>query len=103
MCDRENNRLQVFDVQGKPLAQYPGFLRPTGIAIGPDQAIYICELEGRISIINLQGEVLSRWGEHGHAPGTEFFGPHGICVDSRGDLYVGEVLDGRRLQKFVKV
>jgi hypothetical protein len=38
----------------------------------------------------MQGKVLSRFGELGDGPG-QFWSPHGLCADSRGDLYVAEV------------
>ena len=46
----------------------------------------------RVSIVDNQGKLLSRIGDPfaGQAP-TAFIGPHGLTVDSRGDLYVGEV------------
>ena len=45
----------------------------------------------RVSILNLKGELLARWGEEdGSRPGS-FYAAHGICIDSRGDLYVSEV------------
>jgi len=44
-------------------------------------------------------------GRHGsertHEPGG-FWGPHGIWTDSEGSIYVAEVLEGRRLQKFAR-
>lgn len=47
-------------------------------------------------------ELVGRFGsERSNAPG-KFWGPHCIWVDSRGDLYVGEVLEGQRLQKFAR-
>jgi len=46
--------------------------------------------------------VLGRFGsERSNAPG-KFWGSHCIWVDSQGDLYVGEVLEGQRLQKFAR-
>ena len=48
------------------------------------------------------GKVLSQWGEtESHEPG-QFVAPHGAAIDSRGDLYVGEVLEGQRIQKFIR-
>jgi len=48
----------------------------------------------RISILSKEGKLLARLGSetnpHGQAPG-QFMSPHGIAVDSRGDIYVGEV------------
>jgi DNA-binding beta-propeller fold protein YncE len=103
VADRENNRLQVRTPEGELLETWPGFLQPTKIFIDADDIIYVAELGDRVSILDLQGNVLSRWGhERSHEPGL-FWGPHGIWTDSHGDLYVCEVLEGRRVQKFRRV
>jgi len=54
----------------------------------------------RVNILNMQGKVLDRWGMKGILPG-EFNGPHSICADGQGRVYVGEG-DGQRVQKFVR-
>ena len=46
----------------------------------------------RVSIVDHQGKLLSRFGDpHAGTAPTAFLGPHGLTADSRGDLYVGEV------------
>jgi hypothetical protein len=46
----------------------------------------------RVSVFDLEGRLLARLGtDQPGAPGS-FFSPHGVCVDSRGSLYVGEVV-----------
>jgi DNA-binding beta-propeller fold protein YncE len=102
VCDRANNRIQIFTPKGEYLDMWPGFLTPCKLYIDQDDVMYVAELDGRVSILDLQGNVLGRWGgERTHAPGM-FWGPHGIYTDSQGDLYVSEVLEGRRLQKFAR-
>lgn len=102
VADRENHRVQVFDENGEFQLMWTGFRQPTSVAFGPDGEIYVPELQGRVSIINEEGEFLSQWGgERSHAPG-EFYAPHGMAIDSRGDIYVGEVLEGKRIQKFIR-
>ena len=46
-----------------------------------------------MSIFDPGGELMARWGGGSNpcAPG-DFFAPHDLCLDSRGDLYVGEVV-----------
>jgi DNA-binding beta-propeller fold protein YncE len=106
VADRENHRVQVFDPNGKFETQWVNMARPCGLYI--DQAAglaYIGELgaaigpnaEGRklgprVSIYNTQGQLQARLGAEGEGetPGR-FIAPHGICIDSRGDIYVGEV------------
>jgi hypothetical protein len=53
--------------------------------------------------MTLDGEILDRWGERGDAPGQFAASPHACWLDSRGDLYVGEVTTHDRFQKFVRV
>ena len=108
VADRENHRVQVFDGNGKYELQWNNMHRPSGLymetgtrtprffvgEIGPDMAVNI-ELPNcgpRVSIYTSKGELLARLG-HAHAgldPG-QFISPHGLAVDSRGDIYVGEV------------
>jgi DNA-binding beta-propeller fold protein YncE len=104
IADRESHRVQVFDADGKFITMWNNIHRPDGMVIGPDGNIYIGELNGmpgvddapglghRVSILNRRGELLARIGdpEEGEEPG-KFIAPHGIAVDSRGDIYVGEV------------
>jgi len=104
VADRECHRVQVFDANGKFISMFNNIHRPDGITLGPDGNLYIGELNGmggvddapglghRVSIVSRQGELLARFGaaEEGDSPGA-FIAPHGIAVDSRGDIYVGEV------------
>jgi hypothetical protein len=61
---------------------WPGTTAPSPDATG-----------GRVSIFSPAGELLARWGggDNPTAPG-DFFAPHDICIDSRGDVYVAEVV-----------
>lgn len=114
IADREAHRVQVFDADGAFLAMWNNVHRPCGLTVGPDGNIYIGELNGgglvqdcpgyghRISIYQPDGTLLARFGdpEEGEQPG-QFIAPHGVAVDSRGDVYVGEVsftIRGRHLE-----
>ncbi|MFC1526048.1 peptidyl-alpha-hydroxyglycine alpha-amidating lyase family protein [Candidatus Latescibacterota bacterium] len=113
VADRENHRVQIFDDRGKYLGQWNNMHRPCGLSIAGDLA-YIGQLPTHlevnapypnigacVTIHDLDGNRLARLG--GAHPGEEpgqFTAPHGAAVDSRGDLYVGEVswsAYGRRL------
>jgi hypothetical protein len=77
--------------------------RPTDMSIDHEGVVYVSELEDHVSILDLSGNVIGRFGsERSNAPG-KFWGPHSIWTDSEGSLYVGEVLNGQRLQKFARV
>jgi DNA-binding beta-propeller fold protein YncE len=113
VADRENHRVQVFDSQGNYQAQWNNLHRPCGLHIAGD-TVYIGQLPTQmdlnadypnlgacVTIHDLTGRLLARLGaaHPGDGPG-QYTAPHGIAVDSRGDVYVGEVSwsgYGRRL------
>lgn len=101
VADRENHRIQIFTSDGDYITEWGGFLQPTDIWMDSSDTVYISELGNRVSILTGSGELLARFGSGGNGPG-EFFGAHGIWGDSQGNLYVTEVLKGRRVQKFTK-
>jgi sugar lactone lactonase YvrE len=105
VCDRENNRIQIFDTDGNFLTEWTDLLRPDTVYFDPnDDVVYIAELTHQVSIWTLDGTLLTKWGgaQPSEKPGEFAASPHGIWMDSRGDLYVGEVLMDGRLQKFVR-
>ncbi|MGE3539909.1 MAG: peptidyl-alpha-hydroxyglycine alpha-amidating lyase family protein [Candidatus Tectimicrobiota bacterium] len=106
VADRENHRIQVFDAQGKFETQWVNMARPSGLHI--DHAtgkVYVGEsgaaiganapargLGPRIAILDLRGQVLARLGDLPRGEGSgQFIAPHGIGLDSHGDIYVAEV------------
>jgi DNA-binding beta-propeller fold protein YncE len=101
VADRQNNRIQVFTLGGEYLEEWGDLLQPCNIYFAGGR-FYVPELQGRVSILDGDGGLLTRLGgERGHKPG-EFYAPHGVYVDSNGDLYVAETLAGARVQKFVR-
>ena len=103
VVDRECHRIQIFDAKGMFITMWNNIHRPDSMVLWQDH-VYIGELNGmvgvddapglghRVGIYNLKGEMVCRFGspEEGEGPG-QFTAPHGIAVDSRGDLYVSEV------------
>lgn len=107
VADRENHRVQVFDGEGRYETQWNNLHRPCALCmttpssplfyigeIGP--ALLPClsfpNLGPRLTVLDKQGRRLATLsaGPAGIGPGR-FIAPHGIAVDSRGDIYVGEV------------
>jgi len=133
VCDRENDRIQIFSPTGEYLGAWTNVARPGDLFIDRENQVYVAEMSlqagertmagrlitrtcpSQISVRDLDGNVLSSWGgPDPYAPGS-FAAAHGLCVDSHGDVYVGEVAQtalGRAgkyrpdfvsLQKFVRV
>ena len=128
VADRENNRIQVFDLKGKFVSQWTDFAGPTGISVGADGTLVVCEfgydpavptrysvpshgkrILPRVTMRSPEGELIAKIeGEDKYSQGS-FFAPHSICVDRGGDIYVAEVPITRHspgachtLQKLVK-
>lgn len=105
VADRENHRIQVFDGNGKYETQWNTMHRPCALEQGPDGLLYVGELGPssptyryapnlgpRLRILKDDGEILATLGEQLAGDGSDrFVAPHGIAVDSRGDIYLGEV------------
>ncbi len=109
VADRENDRIQIFSLDGDLLEIWTHVQRPTDIAFDGEGGVYVSELwwrvgqqsfthglirhdlPGGVRVLDLSGNVLLHWcSADREAPGN-FVAPHTLCVDSRGDLYVGEV------------
>jgi DNA-binding beta-propeller fold protein YncE len=111
VCDRVNDRLQVFSKDGKFVKeqQYQkdslgdGSVWDVAFSRDPQQR-YLYMSDGRnakIRVIDRQSlQELYNFGEGGHYPG-QFYSIHSIAVDSKGNLYTTETYQGRRVQKFV--
>jgi DNA-binding beta-propeller fold protein YncE len=118
VADRENHRVQVFDGKGRYETQWNNMHRPCALymdttgrnpvcyvgELGPGMAVNKdCQnLGNRVDVYDKYGRRLARLGDirPGEAPG-QFIAPHGIALDSRGDLYVAEVswtIMGKHLQ-----
>jgi len=111
VCDRVNDRIQVFHKDGTFVKE--GFIEKRTLGSGsawdvafskdPKQTyIYLADGENdRIHILLRDTlEVLTTFGEGGRQPG-EFYGPHSIATDSKGNIYVTETYRGQRVQKFI--
>jgi len=103
VADRENHRVQVFDGNGKYETQWNNLHRPCGLFM-QDGVCYIGELPGhqkiniaftnlgpRVTILKSNGERVGRVDQRSGLPEGQMLAPHGIALDSHGDMYVGEV------------
>jgi DNA-binding beta-propeller fold protein YncE len=114
-CDRGNDRVNVYKKDGTFLYDIP--VVPGTAAIGTagsawdvdfsrdKHQTFLYESDGGNEILwifdHAARTILAGFGRPGHGAG-EFTFLHMMAVDSRGDLYVGETIGGRRIQKFVR-
>jgi len=111
VADRENSRIQRFDLTGAYLDEWTDVVRPCEVFTTGRGEVYVAELGeragrwpgwppadehavgGRVSVFDLQGKLVTRWGDGADpcAPG-DFFAPHDICVGPDGEIYVSEVV-----------
>jgi NHL repeat len=125
VCDRWMNRIQVFDTMGNFLKNIPFSFkvwtpvpasgtgsRKEAMLVGSCSSVefsrdpgqkymfVINEIDEQIDVADrASGQVLGSFGRPGHQVG-EFMHAHTMALDSKGNIYVGESVDGRRVQKF---
>ena len=126
VCDRENACIHVFNADGEPITMWTDMQSPCDIAIDKDDVFYVCQLafnathryddypapvgtgsaitdsagrrtilpggEAQVSILDKEGKVLASWKSRS---------PHGIWVDSHGDVYIS-LSDNRQIDKYVR-
>jgi len=111
VCDRVNDRIQVFTKDGKFVKE--GFIAKRTLASGSvwdlafsrdPQQRYLFVVDGmnqRVHVVLRETlEPVTSFGDGGRQPG-QFYGVHSIAIDSKGNLYTTETWEGKRLQKFV--
>jgi DNA-binding beta-propeller fold protein YncE len=110
VCDRGNDRIQVFRENGTFVKEKA--LAPTTLGVGsvwdvafsrdPQQKyLYVADgMNARVYVLDRQSlDVLTSFGDGGRQPG-QFLGVHSLAVDSKGNLYTVEAFEGKRIQKF---
>ena len=111
VCDRPNDRLQVFRPDGTFVKEV--FIAPKTLGDGstwdvafskdPQQKhLYLADGKNeKIYVLDRQSlEILTSFGDGGRQPG-QFFAVHSMATDSKGNIFTTETYEGRRLQKFV--
>jgi DNA-binding beta-propeller fold protein YncE len=108
VCDRENDRMQIFSPTGELLRIWNIDGRPLDLAIDKDDRVFISvghytageknlagkvmekEARAHLRICDLEGNVLAKWGGTNYGAMDSFVAPHGMCIDSQGNWYVVE-------------
>jgi peptidylamidoglycolate lyase len=110
VADRGNARLQIFSPDGIFINEWKGpeFGRPWAVRVDLSGNVYIVDGgdqlnlwpdRARILKFDPNGNLLASFGSSGTGPG-QFIWPHTIALGKSGELYVGEVSTGMRIQKF---
>jgi 6-phosphogluconolactonase (cycloisomerase 2 family) len=111
VCDRQNDRIQVFQKNGKFVKE--AFVSKTTLGDGsvwdiafsndPRQRfLYVADgHDKKVFVLRRDTlEVVTSFGDGGRLAG-QFYGVGSIAVDSKGNVYTGETYEGKRVQKFV--
>lgn len=111
VCDRANDRVQVFNPDGTFVKEAFFGKETLGsgsaweIAFSADEQqrfMYLIDgMNKKVRIIERATlEEIGSFGSGGRQPG-QFYGPHSIATDSHGNIYTTETWEGKRIQKFV--
>jgi hypothetical protein len=111
VCDRVNDRMQVFTKQGKFVKEFT--LRTQTLGMGSvwqfafsmdenQKFLFVDDGENNViwTVLRGDGTVVGQMGHSGRNAG-QFHWVHQIVSDSQGNLYTGEVDTGKRIQKFI--
>src|SRR6187399_536177 len=110
VCDRMNNRIQVFSKDGKFVKEWFYEKNTLGngavwdIAIWPDpKQTWLLSADGENNEIRIvkrdDGSVVGSFGRNGRNAG-QFHWIHAMAIDGKGNVYTAEVDTGKRIQKF---
>jgi len=83
VADRENNRVQLFDLQGRFLEAWSDFYHPMDIYADRDGNVFVTDQIPRLSMLSPDGTLIGRCR-------PVLFGPHGVGGDAAGNLYLAE-------------
>ncbi len=113
VCDRNNNRIQIFDQDGNYISELRQYSRPSTIAIDKNGTIYVADSESEsvsknhygwkrgIRIGNLKAGSVTAFIPDPNPVATSTSSAEGIAVDSKGVIYGAEV-GQKDLKKYVK-
>jgi hypothetical protein len=117
VADRENHRVQLFDLFGNFLRSWDFVNRPSQLVLGPDWLVYICECKSTslldnspsaIRIVTLDGEEVAHFDNGvGFINKEPYRAGHAICVDRDLNIYIGDAgnhsADYFALHRYVRI
>ena len=97
VCDRKNNRVQVFSATGDFVTQWPNLVEPVDICMDADESAYVHvggpnNADPGIVVLDKQGNHLAEWS-------TPY--AHQIWVDTHGDIYMAVCWE-QRIMKYLR-
>ncbi len=115
VADRGNKRIQIFTLDGKHIRFVTEEIDAVCSFFQYKDEIYLPDLNSRVTILNKDDKLITHLGEHDAykqkgwpnldkadlIPG-KFNSPHGICVDSNGDIYLAEWIIYGRITKLIR-
>jgi DNA-binding beta-propeller fold protein YncE len=84
VCDRENNRVQMFDEDGKFIREICDLFHPMAVAVDSEGMILVSDQIPRLSMFTPEGRLIGRCR-------PALYGGHGMCLDSLGNIYLAEL------------
>jgi sugar lactone lactonase YvrE len=100
VTDRENQRIEIFDQDGRFIRELKYAGLPCGLAIGHDNIYMVNGFAGQLLRLDLNGAVLAATGRPGKGLG-EFGEAHFVAVSPKGEIYVADTVNAT-LHKFIK-
>lgn len=103
VADRENRRVQIFDMNGRYLRAWTFAGLPCGLLMGPDHQLYLATgFSGQILRLSAEGKPLAMMGQPGPGPALGEFGEaHYMAIAPNSDIYVADTINAK-LHRFVK-
>jgi sugar lactone lactonase YvrE len=110
ICDRENDRIQIFDYDGNYINMWENLSSPGSVYCDRESLVYVAEQgtprrkkKNGVSIYTESGELISQFMRNS----KENTQPHGICLDSKGNIYLAELAspigNDQKVSKFVRI
>jgi DNA-binding beta-propeller fold protein YncE len=103
VADRENRRVQIFDLNGTYLRSWRFAGLPCGLLVGPDRQLYLATgFSGQILRLNANGQPVAMMGQPGPGPVLGEFGEaHYMAIAPNSDIYVADTINAK-LHRFVR-
>ncbi|MGC4080885.1 MAG: peptidyl-alpha-hydroxyglycine alpha-amidating lyase family protein [Vicinamibacterales bacterium] len=103
VADRENHRVQIFNLDGTYIKEWKFNGLPCGLLMGPDKQLYLATgFSGQILRLDANGKAVAMMGEPGPGPALGAFGEaHYMAIAPNTDIYVADTINAK-LHRFAR-